>query len=84
MKNISLILTLIVSIFFSCGELSEPDWTKYDPNLKSKIDNLNCVDLQKEFNTAEANSDRQRARTGTGNSLLMFYIDDKMREKKCY
>ena len=37
MKNILLILTLIVFIFLSCGEISdEPVWTKYDPNLKSK------------------------------------------------
>ena len=82
MKNILLILTLIVFIFLSCGEISdEHDWTKYDPNLKSKIDNLNCADLQKEFNTAEANSDMQRARTGTGNYKLMGYIDSKMQKK---
>lgn len=33
---------------------------------------------------AEANSDRQRDRTGSGNSDLMTYIDAKIQEKSCY
>ena len=59
-------------------------WKNYDPALKQRIDKSNCSQLQDEFNTAEANSDRQRARTGSGNLNLMSYIDDRMREKGCY
>ena len=33
---------------------------------------------------AEANSDRQRDRTGSGNMNLMTYINAKMQEKSCY
>lgn len=83
MKRIGLILLTI--IFFCCGDLSsEPDWSRYDSSLKSRIDNLDCTGLQKEFNMAEANSDRQRDRTGSGNSDLMTYIDAKIQEKSCY
>ena len=35
------------------------------------IDNYNCEDLQKEFDAALSNSDRQRKRTGEGNTTLM-------------
>ena len=78
-------LLLLTIIFFSCGDLSsEPDWSRYDSSLKSRIDSLDCTGLQKEFNMAEANSDRQRDRTGSGNMNLMTYIDAKMQEKSCY
>ena len=83
MKKVGLLL--LTTIFFCCGDLSsEPDWSRYDSSLKSRIDNLDCKGLQKEFNMAEANSDRQRDRTGSGNSDLMTYIDAKIQEKSCY
>lgn len=56
----------------------------YDPNLKTRIDNSNCFELQSEFDLADANSDSNRARTGVGNLLLMSYIYSKMKEKNCY
>lgn len=83
MKKAGLILLTIV--FFSCGDLTtEPDWSNYDPSLKSTIDNSDCDGLKLQFDNAEANSAQQRARTGTGNALLMSYIDSKMQEKNCY
>ena len=59
-------------------------WKRYDPSLKARIDKLNCTDLQKEFNTADRNSDMQRARTGEGNLELMEYIDNRLQKKGCY
>jgi hypothetical protein len=83
MKKAGLILLTV--IYFSCGDLTtEPDWSNYDSNLKSIIDNSDCEGLKLQFDNAEANSDNQRARTGAGNSLLMSYIDSKMQEKNCY
>jgi hypothetical protein len=43
-----------------------------------------CVGLQDEFDTADANDDLQRDRTGEGNADLMGYIDDKLDEAGCY
>lgn len=59
-------------------------WKNYDPNLKSRIDASDCSELQIEFNNAADNSDRQRARTGTGNLDLMNYIEAKMQSKGCH
>jgi hypothetical protein len=42
-----------------------------------------CVGLQAEFYTAEANSDLQRERTGDGNTGLMSYIEAKMESAGC-
>ena len=83
MKKVGLLLLTI--IFFSCGDLSsEPDWSKYSSSLKAIINSSNCDELHYHFNIAEANSDNQRARTGTGTANLMSYIDSKMQEKNCY
>ena len=72
-------------IYTSCSDSNlGPDWSLYDPSLKGRIDNSDCNELQSEFDAAEANSDRNRARTGKGNYLLMDYIDSKMKEKNCY
>ena len=73
---------LIASL--SCDSGSEPDWSKYSSSLKAIINSSNCDELQYHFNIAEANSDNQRARTGTGTANLMSYIDSKMQEKNCY
>ena len=79
------ILVFTALIIYSCGDVNtEPDWSNYDSGLKSRIDNSNCEQLQQEFNTADANSDIQRARTGIGNYLLMGYIDSIMQSKGCY
>lgn len=60
-------------------------WETYDPNLKSRIDNLNdCQKLQDEFNVAEENSDNHSKNTGTNNAALMGYIDDKKTQLGCY
>ena len=53
MKKLHVISTLLLALTVSCGDFStEPDWTKYDSGLKSRIDYSNCEGLQKEFNTA--------------------------------
>ena len=83
------LLTLITFCFLllSCSD-PEVNWNNYSPKVKQKIDNLtaikNCQGLQSQFDTAEMNSTAQRNRTGESNSLLMGYIDDKMREAGCY
>lgn len=63
---------------------TEPNWSLYTPELKQRILNSNCTELQKEFETAANNSDRQRARTGSGNLKLMNYIDERLKAKGCY
>ena len=67
---------------------SSVDWENYAPEVRERIDSMaaagDCADLQEEFDTAEANSEAQRARTGDGNADLMGYIDDRMREAGCY
>ena len=63
---------------------SEPNWSNYTPELKERILNSDCSELQREFDTAADNSDRQRARTGEGNLDLMNYIDERLRMKGCY
>jgi hypothetical protein len=63
---------------------SEPNWSLYTPELKGRILNSNCTELQKEFDIAADNSDRQRARTGSGNLELMNFIDARLKAKGCY
>ena len=83
MKKVVLFLFILTLI--GCVEIStEPDWSKYSSSLKAIINSSNCDELQYHFNIAEANSDNQRARTGTGTANLMSYIDSKMQEKNCY
>ena len=62
----------------------EPNWSLYTPELKGRILNSNCQELQMEFDTAADNSDMQRARTGIGNLKLMNYIDYRMQSIGCY
>ena len=63
-------------------------WSDYTSGLQARIDGLaaakNCGGLQAEFNTADANNEATRARTGHSNSDLMKYIDDAMRAAGCY
>jgi hypothetical protein len=63
---------------------SEPNWSLYTPELKGRILNSDCTELQKEFNIAADNSDRQRKRTGSGNVELMNFIDARLKAKGCY
>lgn len=89
------ILTIVVffvatACFFGGGSEAqtplntEPNWSNYTPELKQRILDANCAELQREFDNAADNSDRQRARTGEGNLDLMNYIDDRLRLKGCY
>lgn len=63
-------------------------WREYDPEVKVRIYNLinskDCAGLQREFNIADSNMDMKLKRTGRGNTELMSFINDKMRELDCY
>lgn len=64
------------------------DWENYSSDVRTRIDGAaasgDCGALQAEFNTADANNDAQRERTGDGNADLMTYIDAKLSEAGCY
>jgi hypothetical protein len=88
---------IALSLLLACGAPAEQapvaaeqgvDWENYHPSVRQRIDSMaasgDCAGLQDEFNTAETNSDAQRARTGDGNADLMRYIDDRMRGAGCY
>lgn len=63
-------------------------WSKYDTELNNRILALivsgNCLGLQSEFETADANSNSQKARTGTNNTELMVFMDENLRKLGCY
>lgn len=63
------------------------DWFGYAPEVKARIDRLatarDCAGLQKEFDLADANADRQRER-GANPAEVMAYIDDAMKDSGCY
>lgn len=63
-------------------------WADYAPSIRAGIDaaagRRDCDELQLAFDTADANDDATRARTGHGNAELMRYIDGKMRAAGCY
>ena len=63
-------------------------WDNYDEKVNLRILKFiltkNCKALQQEFNIADKNMDSQLARTGTGNSELMGFIDENMRKIGCY
>ena len=78
----------LICLLAACGPPPEVDWSGYHPSVKDRIDRLaaahDCAELQREFDTANANSDAQRNRAGRGNALLMDYIDVKLRSVGCY
>lgn len=85
------VLFLVVRACFFGGESEvqrpvskEPNWSAYTPDLKQRILKSNCAELQREFEAAANNSDRQRERTGSGNLNLMNYIDERLKAKGCY
>ena len=83
----ALTVVLLVFLFSYCGDppKANPDWSLYSPELKGRIDAMQtCQELQEQFDISYSNSDRNRARTGVGNSELINYIDEKMVEKGCY
>lgn len=64
------------------------DWENYSPDVKARIDGMeterDCIGLQAEFDTADANDDAQRDRVGEGNADLMAYIDQALESAGCY
>ena len=88
-------LVLLVAVLAACNggggttiEESRVPWSDYAADLQARIDSLaaskNCPALQSEFDTADANNDATRDRTGHNNAELMAYIDGKMDEAACY
>lgn len=69
-------------------ETTAVPWENYAPGLQDRIDELaaarDCDGLQREFDTADANSDAQASRTGEGNADLLEYVDAAMRGAGCY
>lgn len=63
-------------------------WRHYAPAVKLRIDRMeqrgNCAGLQKEFDTADANSDLMMDRRGHSNAALMGYIDEALQAAGCY
>lgn len=63
-------------------------WSDYAPSVRTTIDSLaaskDCAGLQKQFDTADANSDATTARTGHSNAKLMEYIDAALKTAGCY
>ncbi len=63
-------------------------WEEYSPEVKDRVEmlifNKDCKKLQEEFETADNNSNSQRARTGHGNTDLMDFLDEQMRELDCF
>ena len=62
-------------------------WENYDPLVQQRIFELvgahDCAGLQDEFDTADANDDLQRNRTGTGNAALMTYLNELLMASSC-
>ena len=89
MKRIVVMLMLALTGCSTGTEgTTEVDWQNHDPSVKVRIEQMaasgDCAGLQAEFDTAEANGDAQRARTGEGNAERMGYIDEKMAGPGCY
>jgi hypothetical protein len=61
-------------------------WEYHPKGLRDKILNSStpCSELQREFNIADANSDRLYATTGTGSSAIMGFINTQMEIRDCY
>lgn len=82
------IVTASMLALAGCGGGGGVDWSKYDASVKQRIDALeessDCVGLQAEFDTAYANNDAQRARTGEGNTALLEHLDAIMKDAGCY
>lgn len=63
-------------------------WKDYAPEVRVRIIEKvllkDCEALQNEFSIADQNNASQIARTGTGNTELMNFIDENLREIGCY
>lgn len=90
MRGISGFACLLVLTLVACSGSDEPDVpsSNYSPTVKTRIDDAasdkDCVALQREFDTADANDSAQRNRTGEGNGDLLTYIDNAMKDASCY
>ncbi len=89
MRRELVLIVMVLTFAVACSSSgSGVDWENYAPSVKAQIDSLasasDCAGLQAEFDTADANDDAQRARTGDGNADLMSYINDKMSSAGCY
>lgn len=64
------------------------DWENYPPDFQRLIDESqeqnDCDTLQGMFEAADTADNRQRERTGDGNTDLMTYIDEALKLAGCY
>lgn len=67
---------------------SQVPWEDYDATVKTRIDDAteagDCVLLQAEFDTADANNAATMNRTGHNNADLMVYIGEALELAGCY
>jgi len=90
----ALLVAAILTGCASTGSEREPepapevDWSRYAPQVESRIEDLaskgDCDGLQREFDTADANDDAMRKRTGEGTADLLDYLDAEMQAADCY
>ena len=70
------------------ADVIEVPWDRYAPQVRQRVDRAikreNCQALQDEFDAADANDERQRAKYGEGNADLLDYLDAAMAEAGCY
>ena len=85
-------LLAAVTLISGCGggptSSSVVPWEDYAPTLKSDLDQLatdiNCAELQSQFDVADLNNQATMDRTGHNNADLMGYIDSLMQNAGCY
>lgn len=86
--TVAIATTVTIALAGCGGGGGGVDWSNYDSSVKARIDALeaagDCVGLQTEFDTAYANNDAQRARTGEGNTDLLEYLNELMDDTGCY
>ncbi len=86
-----MILLVGAATLVSCSDSNNGDgsdlWSAYSPVVRERIEGLetsgDCAGLQAEFDTAEANDQGQKQRTGRDNADLMGYLNGAMDRLGC-
>ena len=70
------------------GDAITVPWDRYSPQVRDRIgtevDKGDCKAMEDEFDAADANDERQRAKYGEGNADLLDYLDAAMADAGCY
>lgn len=87
LKSIGAVAAVVFLLAMCAPRGPDVPWEDYG-NLQAAIDQAaaekDCQQLQTMFDMADGNDANTRARTGHGNSDLMGYINDTMRDAGCY